>query len=450
MDVDTHGSEHPNMEKGGLFRLIRVLVVLTVAIAVAVVLIAVRPRAQKRPLQETGHLVKTLSPEITMVTMPVEAYGTVSAKETVKLTAQVRGTVVQVDPAFTTGGAFSAGTLLLVIDARDYALEVARMAAQIRQYQAELDRIDQQAANLSKLLEITRENVSLAQTEYRRLNELADLNVSSATQRDQAHQQYLSGRERLQALVNEADMLPVARQKAMAALETAQVLRRKAQLDLERTRIVAPFDGRVIEKQVAVGEHVPVGGYLGTIYQKGALEVDVRVPLEDLAWLKDNSGGISQRSAEVRISGHPDAGRWPAKIVRIHAAVDSRTRTLPLVVAIDAASAAVSAEPPSSDNLTLLPGTFVTVRIQGRRIPDMVVLPRHVVHPGDVVYLAEGGRLAIRPVTVARRYREQVFVAAGLTPGDRVIRTPVVGAVAGLPIRTASSTATESSTPSSE
>ncbi|MFH1985730.1 MAG: HlyD family efflux transporter periplasmic adaptor subunit [Pseudomonadota bacterium] len=431
------------MKKGGLFRFIRVLVVLVIAVAVAVVLVAVRPRAQKRPPERSGQLVETLTPVITTVTMPVEAYGTVSPGEQVNLVAQVRGTITRLDPAFTDGGAFTAGTVLLTIDPRDYELEAARLAVQIQQARTEIEAIDQRAANLEALTALTRANAALAHTEYQRLNELADLKVSSVTQRDQAHQRYLSSRERLQGLENEAVLIPVTRRQAAAALEMAHVLHRQALLNLERTRTVAPFDGRVLEKRVETGEHVSAGAPLGIIYRQGELEVDIRVPIEDLPWLRDASGNIALLAAEISVSGHTAAGRWPARIARTQAAVDAKTRTLPIVVAVDAEPPAGNAETRSADALQLLPGMFVTVRILGRTVSDMIVLPRHVVYPGDVVYLADGDRLKIQPVTVMRRYLDEVFVTAGLTTGDRVISTPLMGAVAGMPIRGAAGAETQ-------
>lgn len=438
------------MRKGGLFKFTRVVVVLAVALAVAVVLIAVRPKAQKRPAERSGQLVETLSPVMTTVTMPVEAFGTVSPTEQVNLVAQVRGTITHLDPSFTDGGTVTAGTELLTIDPRDYQLEAARLAVQIQQAQAEIDAIDQRAANLEALMALTRANVALAQTEYQRLNELADLKVSSPTQRDQAHQRYLSSRERLQALENDAALLPVTRRQAAAALEMANVLHRQALLNLERTRTVAPFDGRVLEKRVEIGEHVSAGAPLGIIYRQGALEVVVRVPIEDLPWLRDATGTIAALTVEIGVAGHLEAGWWPARIDRIQAAVDEKTRTLPLVVSVDAGRASGISETPSSDDLQLLPGMFVTVRILGRSVPDVVVLPRHVVYPGDVVYLVDGDRLKIQTVTVMRRYRDEVFVTAGLTTADRVIRTPLMGAVAGMPIRLAQAAATPATTPSAE
>lgn len=434
------------MKKTGLFRFIRVVVVIIVSVAVAAVLIAVRPRAQRRPLQQVGQLVETFAPARTTVAMPVDAFGTVRPSEQVRLVSQVRGTVVALAPSFVDGGPIAAGAELLTIDPRDYQLEVDRLSVQIRQARAELDIIQQRAFNLEALLAISRANVSLAQTDYQRLEELADLKVSSQTQRDQAHQRYLTARERHQSLQNELALIPMARNQAEAALEKAEVLHSQALLNLDRTRILAPFDGRVVEKNVEVGDQVTAGGYLGTVYRQGALEVDVRIPMEDVHWLKDDAGVIPSLAAEVHISGHPDAGRWAARILRTQAAVDAKTRTLPLILAIDGRPPE-AAGGASTRRLDLLPGMFVSVRILGRQVPGVMALPRYAVHEGDRVYLADGDRLSIRPVAVMRQYGDTVYVAGGIGPSDRVIRTPLVGAVDGMPIRTKDETEPAAGTP---
>ena len=76
-----------------------------------------------------------------------------------------------------------------------------------------------------------------------------------------------------------------------AQRRSALVQMKGAQLDLERTEIRAPFDGRMAEKQAETGQYVNAGTRLAHLYNVGIMEVEVRIPSRDIVWLHLNSGG---------------------------------------------------------------------------------------------------------------------------------------------------------------
>ena len=91
--------------------------------------------------------------------------------------------------------------------------------------------------------------------------------------------------------------------------------------------------------------------------------------------------------------------------------------------------------PIRGQRFSLKPGMFVTVKLQGRQMAGVFVLPRHVVHDSNVVYVLEDNLLRIRPVRVARHFKESVYIDAGLSDGDRVIVTPLPGATDGMTVK---------------
>ena len=78
---------------------------------------------------------------------------------------------------------------------------------------------------------------------------------------------------------------------------------------------------------------------------------------------------------------------------------------------------------------------FVTIRIKGKEIKDAFVLPRHVVYPGDLVYTVADNQLKIKEINVLRSYKDTVIIDQGLSEGDRIINTPLSGAVDGMSVR---------------
>ena len=111
--------------------------------------------------------------------------------------------------------------------------------------------------------------------------------------------------------------------------------------------------------------------------------------------------------------------------------MDDRTRTLPVIIEVDAAS--YSGE--NNKTLRLRPGMFVTARIKGKEVSQAYVLPRHVVYPGDRVYTVEGDQLKIKSVDILRAFKDSVIVRQGLSDGERIIKTPLSDVTDGMLVR---------------
>ena len=88
------------MKKGGLFKTIRVFVVIFSALVIAVVLVIMRPKAERQVPVDKGLLVEVLPAKTEDVEMVVETFGTVEPRESLKLVARVRGPIVEINPAF--------------------------------------------------------------------------------------------------------------------------------------------------------------------------------------------------------------------------------------------------------------------------------------------------------------------------------------------------------------
>jgi len=418
------------MRKGPVFKIFRVALVLGAAATLAWALEEFKPEIERRQPAEEGRLVEVVEARSEPVTLTVEGCGTVQPRTTLKLVAEVRGQIVEEHPGFQEGGFIAKGTDLIAIDPRDYQLDVESRKTQIRQTNAELDRLAQEERNLEATLRIARNDVTLAESEMERLRNLADRKVVSQSLVDQTEQKYLGSLERRQNLENQKALFGPRRVLLQAQRSMTQVMLRQSELNLERTRIKTPFDGWVIEKSFEVGQHVNAGQVVGAIYEAGALEIEVRIPVKDMKWLPGPFSPQNPLNAEVIYEDAADKHTWPAKVIRQKAEVEATTRTLPLVVAVDGSSV-----PDRAPVLALRPGMFVTVRINGRVIDNAFVLPRHLVYSGDVVHTVVADRLHIQPIRVLRAYRDEVVVEGGLTDGDLIIRTPLSVATEGMRVR---------------
>ena len=80
----------------------------------------------------------------------------------------------------------------------------------------------------------------------------------------------------------------------------------------------------------------------------------------------------------------------------------------------------------------LKPGTFVGCTIMGETHENIFVLPRHLLKPGNFVYLVTDSRLEMRQVRVLRKFKEQAYINGGLSNGDKIIASPLPGAIEGM------------------
>jgi RND family efflux transporter MFP subunit len=419
------------MKKGGLFKTIRVLLVLVVAVSIAATFVVMRPKAERQVPVQKGRLVEIFPAKAEDVQMIVESFGTVAPRESLKLVAQVRGQIVDILPDFKEGSFIKKGSRLIQIDPRTYSLEVKRRQVQIRQSEAELKRLKQEVVNLKSRLKIAKSDVTLAKNEYLRLKKLIDKKVIAQSQLDKTQQAYLASLERLQALENQLALIGPQKEQLVAARDMAEVMYQQAKLDLERSSIDAPFDGWVLEKAIEVGQHVNVGQQLGSIYKSGELDIEVYIPTREFKWLPPDMGVKSSVEADVIFRNTGDQQVWKGHVARVKARMNEKTRTLPMVIEVDETKSTST----SDGGFRLRPGMFVTIKIKGKAVEHAYVLPRYMVYPGDVVYTLEDGKLKIKDVDILRSYKDSVIITGGISEGDQIISTPLSGAVDGMSVR---------------
>ncbi|MEA3279768.1 MAG: efflux RND transporter periplasmic adaptor subunit [Thermodesulfobacteriota bacterium] len=419
------------MKKGFMFKSTRVVVVLALSLTIAVLLITLRPKAQRQVKTETGRLVEVLSVKSEDLNMIIDGYGTIKPRETLQLIAEVRGQIVDIHSSFKEGSFIKKGVVQIKIDPRTYRLEVDRQKIQIKQTEAEMKKLRQEIKNLDASIEISRADTALAKADFSRLKKLSIRNVVARTTLDQAEQRYLASLERLQGLENQAALTGPLKEQLKAQLDMGKVMLRQAKLDLEKTGIIAPFNGWVLQKDIEKGRHVNAGQYMGSIYKDGALDVEVSIPAKDFKWFANDLKPDAMPDAEIIFRDDGSPHKWKGRVARIKAQMNEKTRTLPVVVEIDKNSI----EDKIKSGIQLRPGMFVTVLIKGKKIKQVFVLPRHVVHTGDVVYIMTDNLLKIRPVSILRSVRDSVYIDKGLSDGELVIKSPLSGAADGMKVR---------------
>jgi RND family efflux transporter MFP subunit len=348
--------------------------------------------AQGRPVPTTdagepaAPLVRVMPLEPGPVQLSVRAHGTVEPRTESDLVPEVSGRVVWLSSALAAGGFFEAGDLLLEIDRGDYENAVRRARAQLARAESE---------------------VRLARAELERSSALAERNVTSASKLDKqrnAEQVALAGRE-----------------ESRSALE--QALR-----DLERTRLRAPFAGRVRRKSVDVGQFVARGTPVARLYAVDFAELRLPIHDADLAHLDvpiGYRGGDDAAAGPSVILRGRFAGRsheWHGRIVRTEGEIDAQSRMVHLVARVEDPYGRHDGRPPLSV------GLFVEAEIRGRTLEDVLDVPRAAVREGDRILVVDAeDRLRRRNVEVLRLEGERALIRAAVASGERLCLSDVAG-----------------------
>jgi RND family efflux transporter MFP subunit len=327
------------------------------------------------------------------VTMTVRAQGEVRPRNEIALVPQVSGRIVEVSDDFIDGGVIEEGELLVRLEDADYRSNLTRARARV--------------AQAEQALAVERAEASLAARDYRELSG-EDADPSDLTLR------------RPQLARAEAD------------LDAAKADLADAELAMERTRIRAPFTGRVRSTSADTGQFVQPGVSIGRVFSTDLAEVRLPLADQDLARLSLPFAFEAEYGEGPKVSFTGLAAgkerRWTGYVVRTDAAIDPTTRQIAAIAQVRDPYGEGMDRVTSEDGFPMAIGLFVDAEIAGPRIPRAVVVPRlAVTNTGEVFVVAEDGTVEAREVQVAATSPEGVIVTGGLAPGERIItgRSPV-------------------------
>ena len=364
------------------------LLVLVAGVFVGAFIVATGPELEPQSTPPLIPVVNTVPAVLETVRLAVSTHGTVVPKSESDLVAEVSGRIVHVSGALVSGGFFAEGDVLVEIERVDYEVAHAQAKAQLAAARSDLGR---------------------AQRGYRRHQSLAEAQSGSQAQQDDALNRLLIAR---------------------ASLEEAVARQTRAARDLERTRLVAPYDGRVRSERVDVGQFVNRGESVATLYSTDFAEIRLPVLDRELAYLPLSlARPLDAESPPVQVTLRAEfAGvehTWHAQVVRTEGELDSKTRMVNVI-----AQVAGPYDPSNGSPLTV--GMFVEAEILGREEADVIVVPRTALQANGRMYVVgEDGRLAFRDVDILRVSGETVYVQGGIAEGELICTNSLEAAVEG-------------------
>ncbi len=382
----------------------------------------------------------------------ISGFGTVEPGRSWNAVVQVQGRIVALHPGFVRGGTIRAGEEIARIDPEAYQLAVAQAEANVRSGAAQLAELDANAEATRALLDIERQALELAERELSRQRQLAERGQLAASALEAQQRSVLGQHAAVQSLENQLQLVPAQRDALEQALAVSEASLDQARLDLDRTNLFAPFDGRVAAADADIGEFVSPGSRIGTLDGVATAEIDAQVAPQSMAQLyrlilADSGNPFAPSSlnrerltARVRLTADGFDAQWPAEVDRITDGVDPQTRSIGVIVTVadPYGPAGAGARPP------LIKGMFVEVYLEGQAVDGVVLLPRRAVENGRIMIIDEDERLAFAEVDIRFEQDDFAIVSSeGLAEGTRVIVTEPSPAIPGLLLAPERDTETE-------
>lgn len=400
-----------------------------------------RQGSQQTPRVETPQAVQTISvPSVALVPRAV-VYGNVQPARVWEAVAEVNGRIVALHPNLKKGALIQQDEEVARIDPSDYQLSLRQIEADIQAAKAQLQELDTKEKNTRTSLAIEQEALQLAEADLDRLRKLRREGSIPQATLEQTQRQTLSQRQSVQNLNNSLNLIPSQRAVLEAQLARLEVQRESAGLNLSRTVLTMPFSGRIAQVNVERAQFVRQGEVLAVADSIDVAEITVQISVSQLRPLipqgvaTDAELIINQvprlldLDAMIRLPGTGIDVKWAGRVVRASEAVDPRTRSLGLVIAVDEPyrQAQPGVRPP------LIKGMFTEVELRGQTRPDTLVIPLVALHEEQIVYTVdEQQRLQLRSITLGSQHGDFVVVTEGLQAGEQIIVSDLPAAITGM------------------
>jgi RND family efflux transporter MFP subunit len=390
--------------------LIVTIVIFIIAFSIIAAMFANKPSARKwggGPPSSVG--VETVQLEASNYPVWIKSYGSAEPLTRTQLVSEVSGRVIKVANNIRAGLSFKKGDILLTIDPRDYHIEV----------------------------DVAKSTVADAWVKYK--EELAQADVAerdwNATPGSEGGRDLALRKPQVAA--------------ALASFDASKARLAKAELNLERTEVKAPFDGKILKQMVDLGQVLNPSQTIAEIYSTDFIEVRLPVKAQDLAHIKLPHYSHTQGNKPENNQDHLPAvlfegelgGKtytWEGKLVRSEGAFDSSTRMLYVVAKLD--NPFVS----SPEFPALRVGQFLRAKIEGTQLMNVYAIPRRAVSQSNMIALANNGLLQKRLISPLWTDAQSVVISASsgindntaaINSSEQLILTPTANLATGTRVK---------------
>ncbi|MBK1791774.1 efflux RND transporter periplasmic adaptor subunit [Persicirhabdus sediminis] len=354
------------------------ITILALAAFIANKMIASKPERKKKAPKEIVARTEVIEVEVGPHPVTLASFGTVASYYDTQLSSLVTGEIIDVSANFEAGKSVNKGEILVSLNQADYTSAVA-------------------------------ERKSAISTAKRDLAE-------EVARGKQAKLDWLASGRKIEDAPEYTLRIP-QQIAASAELESAEAALARAQLDLERTQIRAPFDAVVSERTASPGSIVTTGTQLGKLIARNKAEVRLpltpdEVNLIDLPFAFREQATNESIETTLTAPSYPGVS-WKAQITRTEASVDANNRVIYVVAEID--------RPFDQQNVPLPIGTFVKATAQAKVIDNAILIPESSILDDKYVWQLDDNN-QLRRLTITRIHANDDQIIATADTEQKQIR----------------------------
>ncbi|HJL85561.1 MAG TPA: efflux RND transporter periplasmic adaptor subunit [SAR324 cluster bacterium] len=345
----------------------------------------------KKPPERKEIVEKPLPVEITIakaetIIPEIIGYGEVKAVKKVRISAEVSGRIIEVHSELEVGKTVPKGAQLIKIDTRN----------------------DQLLLQTNKeRLSIFERNLQIAKNEFKRFESFYRKNkLVTLSELEKAEQNSNLIMDQIRQLEYENHL---------------------ARLNLDRSVLHAPFDGRIKSITIEKGQFVSTGDVLVTLVDDTILEVHVSLDSEKARKILrfSQETGNTKRFWFANLLKVPSAIQWTQNNESVRATgvtdrvlkFDPKARTLQIAIRLNAENKLFT------NTFPIVEGMFCQVRIPGKPLQNVIKLPRQAVGYDNKINIVTENRLKTVPVGVKWVDDGNVYVSSGIRENEKIILT---------------------------
>ncbi|WP_020559935.1 efflux RND transporter periplasmic adaptor subunit [Thiofilum flexile] len=257
----------------------------------------------------------------------------------------------------------------------------------------------------------------------------------SAVQQDQqVIQQQQAVTQQLQSIENLKGQLATfdtKRDSLLANIETNKTQRLQQERNLGRTKIVAPYSGRILQKNVDIGQYVSANNTVAVIYAADYVEVDIPLTLAQYALLDLPTGRNAKTKDYPKVELSLPFGKsnqhWVGQVTGTRATLDSQSRQITVVARIDQPFTGEHAE-------TLKIGQFLKAVLPARTLTDVYVVPPATVRQNRDILVLRESKVHVVPIETLWTNEEEIVIRPSEPLTEPVIITPLAQASEGMAV----------------
>ena len=322
------------------------------------------------------------------------------------------------------GQAVSQGDVLLQLDDVDAKLALAQRQAELAEIEARIESENSRYRNDIAALTQEQQLLALAQNALQRAEKLAQTQAGSQANVDNAREAVARQRLSLSSRQYAIEDHPPRLAQLQARRQQAAAQRDRATRDLERTRVTAPFAGRITAVHISPGDRVHPGDRLVDLFDITATEVRAQVPNRHLPAIRQSLGDGVTIDAVVMMDG----SEFALELTRLSAKIESGEG------GVDAFFEFSDDRPPLELGRTM--AVLVTLPPQA----GVFALPETAIYGADSAYRIRDDRLERVRLQRVGGYRNgewgtwSLFRGSVLEAGDTLLANQLPNAVEGLSV----------------